>query len=97
MQQWKPNVTVAAIIQDDKRFLIVETEKVYPQGTSVEAGGREVGKLGTHAGGLALALLRLDRISDADQKNVPITIAGNNVILRKPVWLQPRSNHSDKV
>jgi len=24
MQQWKPNVTVAAIIQDDKRFLIVE-------------------------------------------------------------------------
>ncbi len=70
-----------------KRFLIVETDKVYPQGTSVEAGGREVGKLGTHAGGLALALLRLDRVSDADQKNVPITIAGNNVILRKPDWL----------
>ena len=70
-----------------KRFFIVETDKVYPQGASVEAGGREVGKLGTHAGRLALALLRLDRITDANKKNVPITIAGNNVILRKPVWL----------
>jgi hypothetical protein len=35
-----------------------------------------------------LALVRLDRLADAEQKQTPITAAGRQVILRKPGWLK---------
>jgi len=70
-----------------KRFLIVNTDREYPQGTPLEAGGREIGKLGPVTGNVGLALLRLDRVSDAVQDGTPITIEGNKIHLQRPVWL----------
>jgi folate-binding protein YgfZ len=71
-----------------KRFLTAEIAGEVPSGTPVEAGGRELGTLGSGKDGRALALVRLDRLADAQEKQAPITAAGRQVILRKPGWLK---------
>ncbi len=70
-----------------KRFFIAETEKVADFGTVVEAAGREIGTLATHKGKAALALMRLDRLSEAQKDGVTIKAAGETISLRKPEWL----------
>jgi hypothetical protein len=69
-----------------KRFLIVEMSGICPQGTPLKAGGQEIGMLGTGDGNIALALMRLDRVSNAEQTETPITCAGKPVILTAPKW-----------
>jgi folate-binding protein YgfZ len=70
-----------------KRFFIVEANGQYPPGTPLEAAGREIGALSSQIGKFALAHLRMDRLAEAEQENRPITIAGNEIIIRRPEWL----------
>jgi folate-binding protein YgfZ len=70
-----------------KRFFIVEANRQYPPGTPLEAAGREIGALSSQIGKFALAHLRMDRLAEAEQENVTITIADNEIIIRKPEWL----------
>lgn len=70
-----------------RRFAIAEFAGDVPSpGTSVESEGRELGTLATGKGERALALVRLDRLAEAQAKNAPIAVAGRPVILRKPGW-----------
>ncbi len=71
-----------------KRFLIADIPGEIPFGTPLEAGGRELGTLASGKDGHALALVRLDRLEDAEGKQAPITAGGRDVILRKPGWLK---------
>jgi folate-binding protein YgfZ len=71
-----------------KRFLTAAIAGEVPAGTPVEAEGRELGTLASGKDGHALALVRLDRLEDAEGKQAPITAAGRQVILRKPGWLK---------
>jgi tRNA-modifying protein YgfZ len=71
-----------------KRFLIAEIPGEMASGTPLEAGGRELGTLASGKNSHALALVRLDRLDDAEGKQVPITAAGRQVILRRPGWLK---------
>ncbi|ODT47496.1 folate-binding protein [Devosia sp. 63-57] len=53
-----------------------------PEGSAVVAGGREAGTIGQVVDGQAVAILRLDRISDAGAA----TVDGKPVSLELPVW-----------
>ena len=53
-----------------------------PAGTPVVAGTREAGSIGRSVGGQAVAVLRLDRITDMDA----VTVDGAAVTLRLPEW-----------
>jgi tRNA-modifying protein YgfZ len=73
-----------------RRFLIAEIDGDLPApGTKLEASGREVGTLATGTQGRALALVRLDRVSEADSAGDDITAMGQKVRLQRPSWLQP--------
>ena len=73
-----------------RRFLIAEIDGDLPApGTKLEASGREVGTLATGTDGRALALVRLDRVSEADSAGEDITAMGQKVRLQRPSWLQP--------
>ena len=71
-----------------KRFLIADIPGEIPFGAPLEAGGREVGTLASGKDAHALALVRLDRLEDAEGKQAPITAAGQQVTLRKPDWMK---------
>jgi folate-binding protein YgfZ len=55
-------------------------------GTSVVAGDRSIGTLGSTAKGHGLALLRLDRAADAVAAGVPLVADGVELRLVKPSW-----------
>jgi len=57
-----------------------------PAGAAVTAGNRQVGTMGSAAGGRALALLRLDRVADALSHDVPLVCGGVTLHLVKPGW-----------
>jgi folate-binding protein YgfZ len=70
-----------------RRFVIAETAGPLPAfGTSLDSGGRELGTLASGAGRTALALVRLDRLAEAQDSHAPITAAGREMLLRKPDW-----------
>jgi folate-binding protein YgfZ len=72
-----------------RRFLIADVDgDLPPAGTKLEASGREVGTLATGADKRALALVRLDRVEEAQSAGVAITAMGQNVRLQMPLWLQ---------
>jgi folate-binding protein YgfZ len=52
-------------------------------GAPVTAGGRQVGTMGSAAGGLGIALLRLDRVADAAE---PLKAGGVPIHVVKPDW-----------
>jgi len=73
-----------------RRFLIADIGgDLPPPGTKLEASGREVGTLATGTRGRALALVRLDRVSEAESAGNDITAIGQKVRLQRPSWLQP--------
>src|SRR6266567_3355116 len=72
-----------------KRFLIADISGEIPFGTKLEAGGRELGTLASAKDGHALSLVRLDRLEDAQGKQVPVTAGERQVVLRKPDWMKP--------
>ena len=70
-----------------RRFVAAETEgPMPPPGTLVEAQGRELGVLASGQDGRALALVRLDRLAEAEGKQAPITAGGRPLHLSKPGW-----------
>ena len=72
-----------------RRFLIADIDgELPPAGTKLEASGREVGTLATGLHGRALALVRLDRVEEANSAGDDITASGQKVDLKRPSWLQ---------
>ncbi len=61
-----------------------------PAGTPVVAGTREAGSIGRGAGGRAVAIVRLDRITDVDA----VTVDGAAVTLQLPEWASYRFGES---
>jgi tRNA-modifying protein YgfZ len=55
-------------------------------GTSVTAGERQIGTFGSSAEGRAVALLRLDRVSDAMAQGESLAAGGVAIHLIKPDW-----------
>jgi hypothetical protein len=55
-------------------------------GMAVTAGERQVGTMGSAAGGRGLALLRLDRVADALSHGEPLLAGGIPIRLIKPDW-----------
>jgi folate-binding protein YgfZ len=55
-------------------------------GVPVTAGDKQLGMVGSAAGGRALALLRLDRLGDAITAGTPIEAGGIKVRAMKPAW-----------
>jgi tRNA-modifying protein YgfZ len=55
-------------------------------GAAVTAGDRQVGTMGSAVAGRGLALLRLDRVSDAMAQGESLSAAGVTLHLVKPAW-----------
>ena len=55
-------------------------------GLAVMAGDKVVGTTGSSAGGMALAMLRLDRMADARASGLPLTAGGVTLTPQKPDW-----------
>jgi folate-binding protein YgfZ len=55
-------------------------------GTLVMAGDKQIGQIGSAAGGRGLAMLRLDRLADAEAAGVPLVAGGVTLLAHKPDW-----------
>jgi folate-binding protein YgfZ len=55
-------------------------------GLPVMAGGKQIGVLGSTAGGRGLALMRLDRIEEALASGIPLDAGGITIRAVKPDW-----------
>ena len=55
-----------------------------PSGASITAGERQVGTMGSAARGRGIALIRLDRVAEAEQ--VDVAAGGIPIRLIKPDW-----------
>jgi folate-binding protein YgfZ len=55
-------------------------------GAPIMAGERQVGRMGSAAGGSGLALLRLDRVAEALSRGEPLVANGVLIRPRKPDW-----------
>lgn len=70
-----------------RRVVSVKCEGRLPEsGTSLMAGDKPVGALGTVVADQALAIVRTDRVADALAANIPITADGVAVTLTLPDW-----------
>lgn len=68
-----------------RRIVIVQSGgDLPPSGTAIEAGGKQVGALGTVVGSSALAIVRLDRVAKAHASNAPITAGGVALQMQLP-------------
>jgi hypothetical protein len=67
-----------------KRIVIVEGEEPLASGSGISAGSSLIGTVGSVAGNRALALVRLDRVEDAQAKGHTLAAAGCPVRLRVP-------------
>lgn len=66
---------------------VVATDGKAPgAGVAVMAGDRQIGTTGSAAGSHGLALLRLDRIADANAAGTPLVAGGVTLHPRKPDW-----------
>lgn len=70
-----------------RRFCIVEADAMPLPGTSIEANGRELGRITSAAQRQGLALVRLDRLAEAEQNHASLVAGGKPVALRRPDWL----------
>jgi folate-binding protein YgfZ len=69
------------------RAVPVRFDGAAPQaGAQITAGDRQVGTMGSSAGGRAVALLRLDRAADALAQNETLSAGGTPIHLVKPDW-----------
>lgn len=70
-----------------RRVLIAQTAGPLPNaGTEIVADGRALGTLGTVAGNIGLAMVRIDRVKDAVDQGMPITADGIPIELTIPSW-----------
>jgi folate-binding Fe-S cluster repair protein YgfZ len=70
-----------------KRIVIVESDQPLRQGSEVVAGQAAIGTVGSVAGNRALAMLRLDRVEEAQTKGQPFTAAAAKVTIRRPAYM----------
>lgn len=70
-----------------RRFYIAKAGEVPPPGTNIEAEGRELGRISSARHGQGLALVRLDRLTEAEEKNDPLSAGGKPIALHRPEWL----------
>jgi tRNA-modifying protein YgfZ len=71
-----------------KRFVIADSLGALPPfGTPLQAQEKEVGTLAGGKGTRALALVRLDRVAEAQSAGAVITGQGEKIVLHKPAWL----------
>jgi tRNA-modifying protein YgfZ len=69
------------------RIVPVAVEGFAPEaGIPVMAGDKPVGTTGSAAAGRALAMLRLDRVADAQAAGLPLIAGGTTISPRKPDW-----------
>ena len=69
------------------RAVPVRYDGAAPQaGAAVTAGERQLGTIGSAAAGRAVALLRLDRVTEAMSRGEPLTAGGTPIHLVKPDW-----------
>lgn len=72
-----------------RRMLIVEGNGPLPApGTPLIAQDHDIGALATAQGSRGLALVRLDRLADAETARTPVTADSIEVTLRRPDWLR---------
>jgi folate-binding protein YgfZ len=69
-----------------KRIVPIEASAPLTAGASVNAGSATIGAVGSVAGSKALALLRLDRVAEAQRKGEPLTAGGVPITVHKPAW-----------
>lgn len=70
-----------------RRFVIASADGSLPApGTEVTAGGKALGSLGSSAGDIALALIRLDRAKEAIDAGTPILAGATTLSLTIPGW-----------
>ena len=69
-----------------KRVVPIEGDTPLTPGAEIKADAAAIGTIGSVAGKLALALLRLDRAAEAKAKGQVLTANGVPVALRKPDW-----------
>jgi folate-binding protein YgfZ len=60
--------------------------KAPPPGTPISVGERAVGTMGSSAAGQGLALLRLDRVAQANAAGAGLQAGGTDVLVVKPEW-----------
>jgi tRNA-modifying protein YgfZ len=69
------------------RIVPIAAEGFAPDaGVPVMAGDKQVGITGSHAGNRGLAMLRLDRVADAQAAGTPLSAGGVRIEPRKPDW-----------
>ncbi len=69
------------------RVVPIAMEGTLPEaGTPVMAGGRQIGTAGSSAAGRGLAMLRLDRVAEAQAAGHALSAGDTRVTLRKPDW-----------
>jgi len=72
-----------------RRILIAEGNAPLPApGAALVAQQQEIGALLGAQGSRGLALVRLDRLADAETSRSPVTAGSTSVTLRKPDWLR---------
>jgi hypothetical protein len=72
-----------------KRLLPVVLKGPRPEpGTIIRLGEREAGEMRSSIDGRGLALLRLDRIAEADQAGTPLSAGATEVVPVKPDWVK---------
>jgi folate-binding Fe-S cluster repair protein YgfZ len=70
-----------------RRPVIVRGETALPStGTELLAGGKPIGTLGTVAGTVGLAIVRIDRAGEAIAGGTQITAGGEPVSVELPAW-----------
>ncbi len=71
-----------------KRLLPVVLKGPRPEpGTIIRLGEREAGEMRSSVDGRGLALLRLDRIAEAEQAGTPLSAGATEVVPVKPDWV----------
>lgn len=74
-----------------RRVMIASAEaSLPPTGTDILAGGRSIGSLGSVSGSQALAIVRIDRVRDAQDTGQQIVAGGVALTLSIPAWAKYR-------
>jgi folate-binding protein YgfZ len=70
-----------------RRIVAISAEAALPEaGTDIMAGERALGRLGSSAGGHAIGLVRLDRLSAARDEGLPVRVGPVEVAVALPSW-----------
>ncbi|MCD2181104.1 CAF17-like 4Fe-4S cluster assembly/insertion protein YgfZ [Rhizobium sp. GN54] len=70
-----------------RRPVIVQARAALPpSGTEIVAEGKTIGTLGTVAGERGLAIVRIDRVAEAQRAGAPILAGAVEVTVRLPEW-----------